>query len=114
MSSSRPISTVPPVERDPSSLQEIREHYPELSGILVARMNEILLSLANSHQSELIAIRWALDRMGRDVYGVCENCNDVIALDRLRLMPAARLCIDCQAANERNVLTAFPREKPTP
>jgi DnaK suppressor protein len=146
MSSSRPVRIEPPVDRSPTTREELKDHYPELAQILISRMNEIVpretiaranlneqvlespgddadvsvidtsadyfLSLANSHQRELISIRQALDRIDRGVYGVCENCGETIALDRLRHMPAAHFCIDCQTANERNVLTAFPRAKP--
>jgi DnaK suppressor protein len=74
---------------------------------------DYFLNLANSHQRELIAIREALDRLHRGTYGVCEGCGELIALERLRRLPAARLCIDCQSSAERNTLTAFPRSKPT-
>lgn len=74
---------------------------------------DYFLNLANSHQRELIGIREALDRLHRGTYGVCESCGDLIALERLRRLPAARLCIDCQSSAERNTLAAFPRSKPT-
>jgi len=34
------------------------------------------------------------------VYGVCEECHRAIALARLRVMPAARLCTICQDRTE--------------
>jgi DnaK suppressor protein len=72
---------------------------------------DYFLSLANAHQRELMGIREALERIHRGAYGICENCVEPIALERLRRLPAARLCIDCQSAAERNTLTAFPRSK---
>ncbi|MCM2277384.1 MAG: TraR/DksA C4-type zinc finger protein [Oligoflexia bacterium] len=74
---------------------------------------DYFLKLANSHQHELIEIRDALDRMHRGVYGVCESCSEGIAVARLRRLPHARLCIDCQSARERLRAVAYPREKPT-
>ena len=74
---------------------------------------DYFLNLANQHQRELIGIREALDRMNRGAYGICESCSEPIAIERLRRLPAARLCIDCQSSAERNTLTAFPRSKPT-
>jgi DnaK suppressor protein len=67
--------------------------------------------LANSHQRELIEIREAVDRMHRGVYGVCESCEQPISVERLKKMPAARLCIDCQAQVERAFFTSYPGGK---
>lgn len=36
----------------------------------------------------------ALDKMEEGVYGLCEECNEPIALDRLKANPAARTCIE--------------------
>ena len=74
---------------------------------------DYFLNLANAHQRELIGIREALERINRGSYGICESCSDPIALERLRRLPAARLCIDCQSSAERNTLAAFPRSKTT-
>jgi DnaK suppressor protein len=72
---------------------------------------DYFLNLANSHQRELMGIREALDRIGRGAYGVCESCGDPIAIERLRRMPAARYCIDCQNNAERHATGAQPRLK---
>lgn len=69
---------------------------------------DYFLKLANSHQRELVEIREAIDRMHRGVYGVCESCSLPISEERLRKLPAARLCIDCQSALERAALTSIP------
>jgi DnaK suppressor protein len=64
---------------------------------------DYFLSLANQKQLELVEIRDAYSRMNRGVYGVCEKCEETIALDRLRKLPTARLCISCQSMAERRV-----------
>ncbi|KNG92771.1 molecular chaperone DnaK [Pseudaestuariivita atlantica] len=38
----------------------------------------------------------ALARMDTEDFGYCEDCGEEIALGRLKLDPAARLCIECQ------------------
>ena len=43
----------------------------------------------------------ALEKLGTDRYGVCENCGQEIAEARLEARPEARLCIDCAAASRR-------------
>lgn len=62
---------------------------------------DYFLKLASNQQKELIEIRDALDRMHRGVYGMCTSCQEPIALERLRRLPYARLCIDCQSNSER-------------
>ncbi len=42
----------------------------------------------------------ALDRVGHDEYGYCENCGVEIGLERLDARPTAELCIDCKTLDE--------------
>jgi DnaK suppressor protein len=71
---------------------------------------DYFLRLANNHQHELVEIQEAMDRMRRGVYGTCESCEDPISLERLRHLPYARACIDCQSARERgNPLRGLPK-----
>jgi DnaK suppressor protein len=44
-------------------------------------------------------LEYALSRIDRDTFGICEACEEPIAAARLGLMPEATLCIDC--ANEK-------------
>lgn len=73
---------------------------------------DYFLKLANNQQQELIEIRDAFDRMDRGVYGICQNCSESIALERLRRLPYARFCIDCQSAQEKGRLTIVPHPFP--
>lgn len=41
-------------------------------------------------------IQDALDRIKNGEYGQCEDCGETIPEQRLRLFPAARLCVRCQ------------------
>jgi len=47
---------------------------------------------------ELDDIEAALGRIQRGAYGRCEICQRAIGRQRLLALPAARLCIDCTAA----------------
>lgn len=73
---------------------------------------DYFLRLANNQQQELLEIRDAFDRMDRGVYGICQNCGEPIALERLRRLPYARFDIDCQSALEKGKLTIVPRPYP--
>lgn len=56
-------------------------------------------------------IQAALERLKNGSYGLCENCNQVIFEGRLRLFPAARLCVRCQEEADRavDIMTAVIR-----
>ena len=44
---------------------------------------------------QIQALKRALSRIDSDDFGLCEACDEEIAADRLRLNPAAVLCIRC-------------------
>jgi DnaK suppressor protein len=45
-------------------------------------------------------IRAALDRIEEDMYGVCLRCEEPIAEKRLKAIPWASYCVDCQESIE--------------
>ena len=46
-------------------------------------------------QERLEEIDAALDRVQRGTYGRCESCGREIDVERLQILPAARLCVEC-------------------
>jgi len=56
--------------------------------------------LAGQDKRELDEVAEALRRLVSGAYGTCESCRAPIALPRLRAVPAARLCLACQEAEE--------------
>jgi DnaK suppressor protein len=58
--------------------------------------------------ARLIEHRWssqavlddALERLRRGLYGICEECGEEISVERLRVIPFAAYCIDCQHQRE--------------
>ena len=44
----------------------------------------------------------ALDRISRGTYGVCEECEGAISAERLRAIPYAPRCLDCQRDAEES------------
>ena len=70
-------------------------------------------SASSSHDDELAAIN--VDRLARDLklidraladieagrYGVCSECEEPIAAKRLKALPFATRCVECQARSER-------------
>lgn len=53
------------------------------------------LALENSLEKQLKEIDAALADMEQGVYGICKNCGQEIAIERLKAYPAARNCIKC-------------------
>ncbi|MBI3078643.1 MAG: TraR/DksA family transcriptional regulator [Deltaproteobacteria bacterium] len=65
------------------------------------RDRELALLLGDRDRLKLREIDAALMRIDEGSYGLCEECGERIAPGRLRAMPFARLCVDCQADRER-------------
>ncbi len=62
----------------------------ELSGH--ERMSALMDEL-KAHLSDIIA---ALERMEKGTYGICTNCGKLIEPERLRILPTATLCLNCE------------------
>ena len=58
--------------------------------------------LAHKEGEQLLEIDEALRRLYKDpdAFGVCERCGDEIGIERLEMVPWARLCIDCKREAE--------------
>jgi DnaK suppressor protein len=53
-------------------------------------------SLIDRVEERLKAIDSAFDRLEQGRYGVCAQCNEPIAVERLKVLPFAAYCVDCQ------------------
>jgi RNA polymerase-binding protein DksA len=62
---------------------------------------ELDYTLEENSEHVLSAIDAALERIEDGSYGVCMNCSQPIAPERLEARPWATLCIDCQRKRER-------------
>ena len=61
---------------------------------------ELNVSLIGLSENRLEAIWAAFDRLESGHYGLCEECAEEIAFERLRAMPTALCCVDCQGKYE--------------
>lgn len=59
------------------------------------------LSIAHNVQDLLDKSRKALDKIAQGTYGVCEVCGKPIAVERLKALPHALMCIECKKSEER-------------
>jgi len=65
------------------------------------RTRELDLILTDREKRKLAQINDALERIEDDTYGLCEECGVKIPKARLKVLPFARYCIECQEKNER-------------
>ena len=102
------------VERRAVLLKEVAGAEADLQAIAEERESEIeeraqeegmarlLARLDERGQGEIAEIDAALLRIDDGDYGMCEDCDEDIPVQRLRALPFARLCVDCAADRERN------------
>ena len=53
------------------------------------------LAVETNLEDQLKDVNEALERMEKGTYGVCENCNEEIDTERLKVYPAAKTCVKC-------------------
>jgi len=56
--------------------------------------------IANQQIEELKEIDEALKRIEKGTYGICEMCDESIAIGRLRAKPFAKFCTPCREIHE--------------
>ena len=61
---------------------------------------EFLYSLSDGERQTLLQVEEALRRMDEGTYEECTICGNKIPLPRLRAIPWASLCIECQERQE--------------
>ncbi len=69
------------------------EHDPEGTTIAFERAQAV--ALLNQAKADLEAIHLALRRFEDGTYGVCEDCDQAIGIERLSAIPAASKCVAC-------------------
>ncbi len=65
---------------------------------------EFLYSLTDGERSTLLQIDDAIARIDDASYGLCSNCSQVIAEQRLTAVPWSPYCVDCQELSEKGML----------
>ena len=72
-----------------------------LDSVSEERTRELDLILTDREKKKLLQIDDALDRIEDDSYGLCEECDVKIPKGRLKVMPFAKYCVECQEKLER-------------
>jgi DnaK suppressor protein len=87
-------------ERDPATEEEEAAAHQHTQ-FVSARMREGV-------DREVVQIDRALARMDAGTYGCCEECDEPIAIERLKVLPFTRLCAVDAAADERDKVVRSP------
>lgn len=85
------------------------QHYRDLAGSVTDTADEALASalvdvdtaIIDHHVNELRDIAAAQERMKMQTYGICIDCGEEVAYERLAAYPIAKRCVPCQQQRER-------------
>ncbi|MFN0006734.1 MAG: TraR/DksA family transcriptional regulator [Planctomycetota bacterium] len=73
---------------------------PNSEGGTDSYFQEFSLELLERDESTVREVIQALERIKLGTYGICEGCENSILKERLKLVPHARNCIECQRKEE--------------
>ena len=90
------------VEREMQQLQNL-ELNDEGDHASVSNDNMVESAIGNQQGKELMEIEIALKKIKEGTYGICEMCEEDIGIQRLKVKPHARYCIDCREIAEKSV-----------
>ncbi len=76
--------------------------FDEADQVAMHIRNTLDSSIFMRHNTELEYIDSALDKIERDIYGICEMCDERITKERLKAKPHAKYCIVCREIVEKN------------
>jgi DnaK suppressor protein len=62
---------------------------------------DISLRQLSTHRETLLKIDAALRKIDEGTYGKCEDCGEDISVERLKILPFAIYCVDCQGKREQ-------------
>ena len=89
-------------QRDVSAQEIDRNGIRDLGDESVTVSNRhLLMSLSENERDKLIEVDEALDRIENGTFGICEECEEPIALKRLEAIPNTRYCIRCKEELEK-------------
>lgn len=62
---------------------------------------EFSMGIASDERKVIYELDDALKKIEEGSFGTCEDCHNLIAKNRLKAVPQARLCIKCQQKREK-------------
>jgi DnaK suppressor protein len=84
----------------------------EVDVATLSQHHEMNLDARVRESRELQLIGRALAKIQDGSYGICEECEEPIAIARLEALPFAQYCIDCQERLDEQGVSTDPYEAP--
>ncbi len=95
------IKNISGVESEMNALREL-ELNDEGDFASVSNDNMVEAAIGTQQEMELAEIEIALDKIKNGIYNICEMCEEPIGIQRLKVKPHAKYCIDCREIAEKN------------
>lgn len=82
--------------------QNGQDAFPDVSDQATAEADQNFSMRIRERERRLLKkIDEALDRMDKNLYGICERCEEEIPFPRLKARPVTTLCINCKTLQEQ-------------
>jgi len=66
------------------------------------------LALEKRLTGTLAEVEHALRKFEQGTYGTCDTCGQSVEMERLEVLPQAKLCLNCMAQQSKNAKGKFP------
>lgn len=88
-------------ERAVDGMSDDKENMPDPTDRASLESNRNFMLRIRDRERKLVTkIDEALQRIEDGTYGVCEECEEPIGVERMKARPVTTLCIDCKNAQE--------------
>ncbi len=95
------LKNITNVESELDQLQEL-ELNDEGDFAAVSNENIVENAIGSQQDVELSEIEEALHRIEEGTYGICDMCEEPIGMQRLKVKPHAKYCIECREIVEKS------------
>ncbi|NDJ27324.1 RNA polymerase-binding protein DksA [Campylobacter sp. MIT 19-121] len=89
-----------------SNTQEIEDLYnsepnDNIDFSSINTSSQIEQTINSNLKQELDEIENSLSKIKQGIYGICESCDEDISIERLKIKPHAKYCINCRQSIEK-------------
>lgn len=89
-------------DRTISDMTDHNDNYPDPTDRASAESDRSFeLRIRDRERKLLNKIKEAIERIENGSYGICDDCGDEIAVERLDARPVTTYCIDCKTRQEQ-------------
>ncbi|NTV14172.1 MAG: RNA polymerase-binding protein DksA [Desulfobulbaceae bacterium] len=89
-------------DRTITDMTDHNDNYPDPTDRASAESDRSFeLRIRDRERKLLNKIKEAIERIDNGTYGICDDCGDEIAVERLDARPVTTFCIDCKTRQEQ-------------